>query len=119
MKNNKSLGFLVFSLFFVFALQAELAQAAATCGTALGIYCNATSNKDLVSAIITVIRYLFSIIGIFSLLFMVIAGIKYMTAAGSEQKVTSAKESFTSAVFGLVIALMAYAILEVIHGILN
>jgi hypothetical protein len=119
MKQNQIPIFLAVSLFTVFILQAQMAQAAATCGPQLGIYCNATLNKDLVSAIITVIKYLFSIIGLFSLVFMVIAGIKYMTSAGSEQQITSAKDSFSSAVFGLVVALMAYGILDVIYGILN
>jgi len=101
------------------ALQASIALAAATCGPAVGIYCNATTTPSLRDAIILIIKYLLSLIGIVCLIFMVIAGVKYMTSAGSEQKVTSAKEAFSSAVLGLVIALLAYGILDVIQTILN
>lgn len=119
MKQNNILRFLAASLFAAFIFQGELAQAAATCGTALGIFCNATTTPSLRDAILIVIKYLFSIIGIFCLIFIVIAGIKYVTSAGSEQNVTSAKEAFSSSVLGLVIALLAYSILDIIQGILN
>jgi len=119
MKNKKRIGLFVLSLLLASIFQAQLAYAAATCGTALGIYCNATTTPSLRDAIIIVIKYLFSIIGIFCLIFIVIAGMKYITSAGNEQQVTSAKESFSSAVLGLIIALMAYSILDIIQGILN
>lgn len=119
MKQKSTPRFLAVFLFAAFIFQAQLAEAAATCGPALGIYCNATTTPTLRDAIIVVIKYLFSIIGIVCLIFMVIAGIKYMTSAGSEQKITSAKEAFSSAVLGLTIALLAYGILDIIQGILN
>lgn len=106
---------LAVSIFF----QAQLAEAAATCGTALGIYCNPTTTPSLRDAILIIIKYLFSIIGIVCLIFIVIAGMKYTTSAGNEQKATSAKEAFSSAALGLVIALLAYSILDIIQGILN
>lgn len=92
---------------------------AAICGGGVGIYCNPTSTPSLYAAILIIVRYLFSIIGIVCLIFMVIAGIKYATSAGSEQNITSSKEAFTSAALGLVVALLAYGILDVIQGILN
>ncbi len=119
MKRVKILRSLIVSLFISYIFQAQLAEAAVTCGPALGIYCNTTSNKDFISVVIKMIKYLFSIIGIFFLVFMILAGIKYMTSAGSEQRVTSAKESFSSSIFGLIIALLAYGILDIIHNILN
>lgn len=119
MKNNKDQEIFALSLLLVFMFQAELANAAATCGPALGIYCNTTTTPSLRDAIIVVIKYLFSLIGIVCLIFMVIAGMKYVTSAGNEQRATSAKEAFTSSVMGLAIALLAYAILDIINTILN
>jgi len=110
----------VFSAPLFFSL-ANIAHAAATCGPALGIFCNPLVGKvnSFVDAIIVAIQYLLGIIAIVSLLFLVIAGIKYMTSFGSEEKMTGAKRSFISAASGLVIAAIAYAILSVIYQILN
>lgn len=119
MKNNASLGLLALLLVASFMFQASLVEAAATCGTAIGIYCNPTTTPSLRDAILIVIKYLFSLIGIVCLIFIVIAGIKYTTSAGNEQRATSAKEAFSSAVLGLIIALLAYGILDIIQGILN
>lgn len=93
----------------------------AQCGPAVGIPCNPLEGTvgTLSEAIIIIIRYLLSIIGIISLIFMVISGIKYMTSTGSEEKIKSAKEALYSSALGLAIALAAYGILEVIVWILN
>lgn len=119
MKHNNIGKYSALALIVFSALQASMALAAATCGPALGIYCNATTTPSLRDAILIIIKYLFSLIGIVCLIFIVIAGIKYTTSAGNEQKITSAKEAFSSAALGLVIALLAYGILDVIQGILN
>ncbi len=114
---------LLFSLFFTFFLTQILFQgiAYAQCGPALGIPCNPLSGtvSTIPDGIVIVIKYLLSLIGIVTLTFIVISGIKYTTSAGNEEKMKSAKESLYSSAFGLALALMAYTILEVIVGILN
>ena len=115
--SNKNL---LFSLFLVlFLIQAG--TVCAQCGPALGIPCNPLEGTvgTLSEAIIVIIRYLLSIIGIISLIFMVISGVKYVTSAGNEEKIKSAKDALWSSALGLALALMAYTILEVIVGILN
>ena len=110
----------MFSLFLVlFLIQAG--TVCAQCGPALGIPCNPLEGTvgTLSEAIIVIIRYLLSIIGIISLIFMVISGVKYVTSAGNEEKIKSAKDALWSSALGLALALMAYTILEVIVGILN
>lgn len=90
------------------------------CGTALGLFCNPVDNaSDFYDAIVIAIKYLLSFIALVTLFFIVISGIKYLTSFGNEEKIKSAKDGFTSAIFGLVLALMAYAILEVIVKVLN
>lgn len=102
-------------------LQANTARAAATCGSALGIFCNPLVGKvdSFAEAVIVAIQYLLSVIALISLLFLVFAGIKYLVSFGSEQKMTEAKKAFFSAGSGLIIAVMAYAILSIIYQILN
>ncbi len=109
-------------IFFVFLLlfSSSLSNAKAVqCGPYLGIFCPGTDKTEPVGIILIVIQYLFSVIALFSLLFMIIGGIKYITSAGSEEKIISAKNSLTSAAYGLIIAVMAYAILSIINTILN
>ena len=93
----------------------------AQCGPAIGIPCNPISGTvDTFSeGIVVVIRYLLSIVGIVTLVFIVISGIKYMSSFGNEEKMKSAKDAFLSSAMGLAIALMAYVILEAIVIILN
>ena len=105
----------------IFVKNALLIHAQAACGPNLGIPCNPIEGKvsTLSDAVIVVTLYLLSLIGLISLLFIVIAGIRYMSSAGNEEKMKSAKDGFYSALLGLSVALMAYGILSVINYILN
>ena len=47
---------------------------------------------------------------------MVWGGIKYTTSAGDTNKVTSAKNTIIYAVIGLIISIMAYAIVNFVIG---
>ena len=46
-------------------------------------------------------------------------GLTYMTAGGDEAKVETAKKALTAALFGLVIAALAYAIVNLIIGFVS
>lgn len=115
---NKSLLFSFFSILIIF-LATEITYG--QCGPATGIPCNPLEGTvgNIPEAITVVIKYLLSVIGIVSLAFIVISGIKYMISVGNEEKMKSAKEALYSSVFGLALALMAYTILEIIVGVLN
>ena len=108
-----------FSFIIFFFAGIEFVNAAA-CGPSVGVFCPVLPGVDtLADAIILVIQYLLSIVGILSLFFIVIGGIKYMLSAGNEEKMKSAKDTTYSAGLGLAIALMAYGILEVLNTILQ
>lgn len=127
MKSKKKLLYFISplsaSVFFLhfFILKTNIVRAAATCGSALGIFCNPLVGKvdSFADAVIVAIQYLLSVIALISLLFLVFAGIKYLVSFGSEEKMTEAKKAFSSAGSGLIIAVMAYAILSIIYQILN
>lgn len=111
---------LFFSLLFVFSLIC-VESAFAQCGPAVGIPCNPLDGtvSSIPDAIVIVIRYLLKIIGVITLLFIVLSGIKYVTSSGNEEKIKSAKDALYSSVLGLAIALMAYSILDIVAKILN
>lgn len=57
-----------------------------------------------------IIGIVLSFIGVFFFILVIIGGIQWMTAGGSEEKVGKAKTLITNALIGLVIVLSAYAI---------
>jgi hypothetical protein len=65
------------------------------------------------------IGYVLGLIGSIALLFIVIAGMMYMTSAGNEERIASSKKMLTGAIIGVAIALLAYGFLQVILKILN
>lgn len=96
----------------------------AVCDAAIPLFCNPLDTggngiDTIAEAIIVVMQFLLSIIGILSLLFIVIAGIRYIISSGDEEKITAAKGTLTSSVFGLLLALMAFQILSAIEDILT
>lgn len=61
--------------------------------------------------------YLFglAIVGIIAMLFIIIGGIRYMTAAGNETAISDAKSQITAAILGLVLVLTSWLILNTIN----
>ncbi len=61
--------------------------------------------------------YLFglAIVGVIAMLFIIIGGIRYMTAAGNEAEISEAKGQITSAILGLVLVLTSWLILHTIN----
>lgn len=50
---------------------------------------------------------------------IIIAGIMYLTSAGSQEKMNTAKKALTYAIMGIVLALLAIPIVEIIKEILG
>lgn len=70
---------------------------------------------DLITAVIEI---LLLIAGSLAVVFLVIGGIKYVISRGNEEQAESAKKTMTAAIFGLVIIVMAYAIVYIISSAL-
>lgn len=72
-----------------------------------------TSSKTDVGALIkTVVNVLLFILGAIAVIMIVIGGIKYTVSNGDSSAVTSAKNTILYAVVGLIVAMMAYAIVN-------
>jgi uncharacterized membrane protein YozB (DUF420 family) len=76
----------------------------------------ATSADDL---IVTIIKWLLTFLGSLAVLMIVVAGIMYITSGGDEGRVDKAKSILTSAIIGLVVALLGYVIVLTIGNALN
>jgi hypothetical protein len=76
--------------------------------------CSATSDKlfgegSVWNRILTTLTY---VIGAISVLMIIIGGIRYVTSNGDQNQITSAKNTILYAVIGLVVAILAYAIVS-------
>ena len=77
-----------------------------------------TGNNDASTIIRNITNVLLFIIGAISVIMLIFGGIKYTTSNGDQGAVTSAKNTITYAVVGLVVAIFAYAIVDfVIKGL--
>lgn len=73
---------------------------------------NDGSKTDLTAFIKQVINMVLFIVGIAAVVTIIIGGIKYITSSGDQGQVTSAKNTIMYAVIGLVVAILAYAIVN-------
>ncbi|HKX73708.1 MAG TPA: hypothetical protein VJM32_06840 [Candidatus Saccharimonadales bacterium] len=86
-----------------------------TCGTDTGsTVCSATTDKlfgagSIWNRILTTFTY---IIGAISVLMIIIGGIRYVTSNGDQNSITSAKNTILYSVIGLIVAILAYAIVS-------
>lgn len=70
------------------------------------------ADKKINSFVEDLVRILFFAIGIIAVIMIIIGGIKYVTSNGDAGQVTSAKNTVLYSVVGLVVALLAYAIVN-------
>lgn len=72
----------------------------------------ASGEKSLGERVQTIVNILLFILGAIAVVMIVIGGIKYTTSNGDSSAITSAKNTILYAVVGLVIAILAYAIVN-------
>ncbi|MBL6280271.1 hypothetical protein JMF97_29335 [Micromonospora fiedleri] len=63
--------------------------------------------------------WIMGIIALVATMFLVIGGLRYMTAGGDPAQVEQAKGNFKSALIGYALAVLAPVILQVLQGILG
>jgi len=70
---------------------------------------------DIVAVIRAIIRFILLAAFILAFIFLLIGGIRWITAGGDEKGVAGARGMITSALIGLVIVLVAYAIIRLVE----
>ena len=68
------------------------------------------TGTDVKGAIINIVKFLLTFLGLIAVIIILYGGFQWMTAAGNEEKITSARGTLTAGLIGLVIILAAYAI---------
>ena len=74
---------------------------------------------DLTGLVKQIINTLLFITGMVAVIMIVIGGLRYVTSNGDQNSVSSAKNTILYAVIGLVVAIMAYAIVNFVIGSLG
>jgi len=67
-------------------------------------------SADLKDTVINIIQWALGFLGLVAVVMILIGGFQWMTAGGNEEKVASAKKIISAAVIGLIIILLAWAI---------
>ena len=94
-----------FVLFALTVLPALALDVGLSYGTFTGL-----GTKDLREGVMAIVRILLGFLGIIAIIIMLYGGFVWMTAAGNEEKVDSAKKIITAGIIGLVIIFVSFAI---------
>jgi hypothetical protein len=73
----------------------------------------------IIDIIQTAMNWLLAILGFIGIIAFVIAGILYLTAAGDEKKVGTAKSAMTAAITGIIVALIGFVIIQAVNTFLG
>lgn len=71
-----------------------------------------TQNADPGALVTNIINTLLFVVGLIAVIMLIIGGIMYTTSAGDSGRVTTAKNTITFAIVGLVAAFLAFAIVQ-------
>ena len=75
-----------------------------------------SGQTDLNATVTTVINVILWVVGVISVGFIIYGGVKYAMSSGDSSKVKSAKDTLMYAVIGLIVSLLAYAIVNFVIG---
>lgn len=73
-----------------------------------------TSLDGTTGIIVTATNWILGFVALIAVLMIIWGGVQYLTAAGDQGRTDSAKKTITNAVMGLIIAGLAYAIVNLI-----
>ncbi|MFA6098761.1 MAG: hypothetical protein WCV50_03225 [Patescibacteria group bacterium] len=90
-------------------------SAQATINADLGTTFN-LGTADLESTVIKIIQWVLGFLGLIAVVFVLYGGFIWMTAGGNEDKISTAKKIISAAVVGLIIILLAWAIVTFVVG---
>ena len=76
-------------------------------------------NTDIIIIVRAVIRFILIVAFVLAFIFLIIGGIRWITAGGDEKGVAGARGMITGALIGLVIVLVAYALIRLVETFFN
>ena len=87
--------------------------------SALGYFINPLTKDTLPELLASILRILFILIGMISVIIIIIAGFRMVIASGNETELTKAKAAITWAIIGLIVSLMSFSIVAIIQRLIQ
>ena len=81
-----------------------------------GIDKNGNNTNDLMTRVNTIINVVIGFVGLVAVVVIILGGISYTTSAGDPGKVKKAKDTILYGIIGLVVAVLAFAIVNFVLG---
>lgn len=95
---------------------APIDSAYEACGTSNSPVCANVDDAQVNTLVQTIINILLYVLGIIAVIMIIVGGIRYTTSNGDASSLTSAKNTILYSVVGLVVALMAWTIVNFVIG---
>ena len=87
-------------------------QSLANCTNGDNALTSESNTKDLMKTLNTIINVVIGVIGFVAVVVIILGGVQYTTSAGDPGKVKKAKDTILYGIIGLVVALLAFAIVN-------
>lgn len=84
-----------------------------------GVFPPAAAFADFGALATVVVKVLIAVAGVLAFIFIIISGIKIVTSSGDEKKLESAKSTLVYAIIGIIVALLALVMVNLIQRILG
>lgn len=86
------------------------------CGAIVTIFfgCGPAGATTASQLIYSIINILLAIVGLLSVLFVIIGGLRYVTAHSNEEQAAAAKKTIVNAIIGIAIVILSFVIIRVI-----
>ena len=104
------------SFVICFGLLAQVALAQITYGGLEYVTGSGLGTNNLKAMVFAIVNIILGFLGIVAIIIILIAGFRWMTSAGNEEKVTSARQMLIAGVIGLAIVLASWAIASFVLG---
>ncbi|MEK7581652.1 MAG: hypothetical protein AAB512_05210 [Patescibacteria group bacterium] len=75
--------------------------------------------NDIIAVVRNAIRFILLVAFVLAFIFLLIGGIRWITAGGDEKAVSGARGMITAALIGLVIVLVSYALIVLVENFFN
>lgn len=76
--------------------------------------CGAAGNDNANNLAKIIVNTLLTLLGIIAVIMIIVGGIRYTTSAGDSSRIKSAKDTITYSIVGLIVAILAFAIVNFI-----
>ena len=80
---------------------------------------NGTSTTNLQTYVQTIINVLLSLIGVVAVIMLIYGGFRYVLSGGNEKSTKDARDTILFAIIGIVVAVLAFAIVNFVLGAFN